>query len=156
MSQLTLRKDVLTSILFPLLAGILALHRFRYHLPVPRTRISFDTVREMGLALPDVEEGTTYGSPALKVHGKMFACLAVHRSADPGSLAIRLDFDQRDELIAADPKTYYLTDHYVNYPIVLVRLSRVRRDALRDLLLMAWRFVSATWKPKPCARATKR
>jgi hypothetical protein len=108
--------------------------------------VSFDTVRELGLALPDVEEGTTYGSPALKVGGKMFACLAVHRSADPGSLAIRLDFDQRDELIAADPKTYYLTDHYVNYPVVLVRLARVRQDALRDLLLMGWRFVSATGK----------
>ena len=52
--------------------------------------ISFDTVREIGLALPDVEEGTIYGSPALKVRGKMFACLAVHRSADPGSLAIRM------------------------------------------------------------------
>ena len=113
---------------------------------MPGKTVSFDTVRELGLALPDVEEGTTYGSPALKVGGKMFACLAVHRSADPGSLAIRLDFDQRDDLIAADPKTYYLTDHYVNYPVVLVRLARVRQDALRDLLLMAWRFVSASGK----------
>jgi hypothetical protein len=75
-------------------------------------KISFDTVREMGLALPDVEEGTTYGSPALKVRGKMFACLAIHRSAEPDSLAIRIDFDQREELMAADPATYYLTDHF--------------------------------------------
>lgn len=119
---------------------------------MPGKTVSFDTVRELGLALPDVEEGTTYGSPALKVGGKMFACLAVHRSADPGSLAIRLDFDQRDELIAADPKTYYLTDHYVNYPVVLVRLARVRQDALRDLLLMAWRFVSATGKRRVARR----
>jgi hypothetical protein len=107
-----------------------------------RKKIGFDTVRKMGLALPDVEEGTIYGSPALKVRGKMFACLAVHRSADPGSLAIRIDFDQREELMAADPRTYYLTEHYVNYPVVLVRLTRVHPDALRDLLLMAWRFVS--------------
>jgi len=113
---------------------------------MPRKTVSFDTVREIGLALPDVEEGTTYGSPALKVGGKMFACLAIHRSADPDSLAIRLDFEQRDELIAEDPKTYYLTDHYVDYPVVLVRLARVRHDALRDLLMMAWRFVSATGK----------
>jgi hypothetical protein len=113
---------------------------------MPRKTVSFDTVRELGLALPDVEEGTTYGSPALKVGGKMFACLAIHRSADPDSLAIRIDFDQRDELIAEDPKTYYLTDHYVDYPVVLVRLARVRHDALRDLLVMAWRFVSATGK----------
>jgi hypothetical protein len=104
-------------------------------------KIAFDTVRTIGLTLPDVEEGTVYGSPALKVRGKMFACLAIHRSAEPGSLVIRIDFDQRDGLITADPDTYYLTEHYVNYPCVLVRLSRVHRDALRDLLLMAWRFV---------------
>lgn len=107
-----------------------------------KKKISFDTVRELGLALPDVEEGTVYGSPALKVRGKMFACLAIHRSADPDSLAVRVDFDQRDGLIAADPRTYYLTDHYVNYPVVLVRLTLVHRDALRDLLRMGWRFMS--------------
>ena len=115
--------------------------------------ISFDTVREIGLALPDVEEGTTYGSPALKTRGKMFTCMAVHSSAEPGSLAIRIDFDQRDELIAADPDTYYITDHYVDYPSVLIRLSRVNRDALRDLLLMAHRFVSA--RPNRPARRGK-
>ena len=96
--------------------------------------------------MPGVEEGTIHGSPALKVHGKMFACIAIHRSADPDSLAIRLDFDQRDELIAADPNTYYLTDHYVNYPVVLVRLARVHPDALRDLLATGLRFVSTRAK----------
>jgi hypothetical protein len=84
-----------------------------------------------------------YGAPALKVRGHMFACMASHKSAEPGTLVIRMDFNQRDELIATDPSTYYLTDHYVGYPSVLVRLSRVHPDALRDLLLTAWRFVSA-------------
>jgi hypothetical protein len=100
-------------------------------------------VREIALGLPRVEAGTAYGSPAFKVDGKMFACLASHRSAEPNTLAVRMDFDERDGLIAAEPKTYYLTDHYVDYPCVLVRLTRVRDDALRDLLLMGWRFVSA-------------
>ena len=109
-------------------------------------KTTFDTVREMGLALPDVEEGTVHGSPALKVRGKMFACLAIHRSAEPDSLAVRIDFDQREELMAADPKTYYLTNHYVNYPVMLVRLTRVHHDALRDLLKMAWGFVSTSGK----------
>jgi len=113
---------------------------------MPAKKISFDTVREMGLALPDVEEGTTYGTPALKVRGKMFACIPSHRSAEPDSLVIRVDFDRRDELIAADPKTYYLKDHYVEYPCVLVRLTRIRHDELRDLLRMAWRFVSTSEK----------
>ena len=83
-----------------------------------------------------------YGTPALKVRGKMFACIASHKSAEPDTLVVRMDFDQRDELIATDPSTYYLTDHYVGYSTVLVRLSRVHPDALRDLLLTAWRFMS--------------
>ena len=66
----------------------------------------------------------------------------------------RQAFDQRDELIAESPDTYYLTDHYVDYPVVLVRLPRVDRDALRDLLGMAWRFESTRAKPR--ARQRKR
>ena len=100
-------------------------------------------MREIGRALSDVEEGTTYGTPALKVNGKMFVCLASHKSAEPDTLVARIGFLQRDEMIATEPDTYYLKEHYVNYPVVLVRLSRVHADALRDLLLMAWRFTSA-------------
>jgi hypothetical protein len=113
-----------------------------------RDNAAFERVRRLGLALSGVEVGTAYGSPALKVHGRMFACMAIHRSAEPGSLAIRLDFDRRDELIAADPDTYYLTDHYVNYPAVLVRLARVHEDALRDLLRMGWEFESVRGKQR--------
>jgi hypothetical protein len=114
---------------------------------MPNMKTTFDSVREIALAIPGVQEGTAYGSPAFKVDGKMFACLAINRSAEPNTLAIRMDFEQRDELIAAEPKTYYLTDHYVDYPCVLVRLARIRQDALRDLLLMGWRFVSTTKNP---------
>ena len=109
--------------------------------------LTFDSVRQIGLALPDVETGTTYGSPALKVRGRMFACMAIHRSAEPGSLALRLAVDQRDELIAAEPSIYYLTDHYIDYPVVLVRLARVSEEALRDLVRMAWTFES-TRRPR--------
>lgn len=84
-----------------------------------------------------------YRSPALKVRGKLLTCLPIHRSAEPDSLAVCIDFEQRAELLAAAPDTYYLTDHYVNYPVVLVRLSRIHLDALRDLLGMAWHFVIA-------------
>ena len=113
---------------------------------MPKRTISFDTVRQLGLALPGAEEGTTYGVRSLKVRGKMFACPAIHPSAEPDTLAVRIDFPERDELMAADPETYYLTDHYVNHPVMLVRLSKVHQDALKDLLLMAWRFVSASGK----------
>ena len=82
---------------------------------------TFDTVRELGLAPPGVEAETTRGALALTVRGKMFACRAVNRSAELDSLRVRLNFEQRDELIAADPQTYYVTDHYVSYRGVLVR-----------------------------------
>jgi hypothetical protein len=116
--------------------------------------MSFSTVRELGRTLPDVEDGTAYGSPALKVRGRMFACVPTHRSAEPDSLVVCIDFAQRDELVADDPATYYLTPHYVNYAVVLVRLRRIHRDALRDLLQSAWRFVSS--KTKRRVRKSKR
>jgi hypothetical protein len=97
----------------------------------------------MALDLPDVQESTTYGSPALKIRGQLLACIPIHKSAEPDSLAVRIDFDRRADLMAVEPGVYYLTDHYVNYPVVLVRLSRIHPDALRDLLDEAWRFVAA-------------
>ena len=84
-----------------------------------------------------------YGAPALKVGGTWFACIASHSSAEPNTLAVRMDFAQRDALVAEDPAIYYLKDHYVGYPVVLVRLARVHADAMRDLLAGAYRFVHA-------------
>jgi len=110
---------------------------------MPRNTVNFDTVRKIGLALPGVEESTVYGSPALKVRGKLLACVPTHRSAEPGSLAVRVGFDDRTELLAAAPDVYYVTDHYLSYTAVLVRLSRVTPDVLRDLIGMAHKFVTA-------------
>jgi hypothetical protein len=122
---------------------------------MPRAKITFNAVREIGLGLADVEESTMYGSPALKVRGDLLACMAINKSAEPGSLGVRIDFDQRDALLAEAPDTYYVTDHYVNYPIVLVRLSRIRIDELRDLLTSAWRFVTSQKKPTKSRPAGK-
>jgi hypothetical protein len=97
---------------------------------MPKRTIDFDTVRKIGLELPGVEEGKAYGSPALKFKGKLLACIPVHRSAEPGSLAVRADFDGRAQLLAEAPDVYYVTDHYVGYTAVLVRLSRVNSDVL--------------------------
>jgi hypothetical protein len=109
---------------------------------VPKAKTSFDLVRKIALRLPEVEDSTAYGSPAFKVRGKLLACIAINKSAEPGSLVVRVDFDRRTELIETAPDVYYLTDHYVNYPSVLVRLSRIEPDALKDLLKMAWSFVT--------------
>ena len=105
-------------------------------------RTGFNAVESIGRTLPDVEITTTWGKPTLKVRGKMFVCLASHKSAEPDTLVVMMDFADRDALIADDPDTYYLKDHYVSYPCVLVRLSHVHADALRDLVVGAHRFVS--------------
>src|SRR5215467_1529028 len=105
-------------------------------------KITFDTVRKIGLALPNVEESTAYGVPALKVGGKLMACPAINKSAEPNTLAVFVDFDRRAELLAEAPNIYYLTDHYVDGPCVLVRLSQIDHEALKGLLRMSWQFVS--------------
>jgi hypothetical protein len=99
--------------------------------------------------LPDVEVTTMWGTPALKVRGRMFVCIPSHKSAEPNSLVVMMDFADRDALLEDDPDTYYLKEHYVNYPCVLVRLSRVHPDALRDLVSGAHRFMSAKARRKP-------
>jgi hypothetical protein len=111
---------------------------------MPRRPTTFDAVRAIGRTLPDVEESTMYGAPALKVRGKLLACMASHKSAEPNTLVVRLDFEDRDALIADDPQTYYLKPHYQDYPSVLVRLPLIDREPLRDLLQSAWRTVTAS------------
>jgi hypothetical protein len=108
-----------------------------------KTTSDFERVRKIGLALSGVEEGTAYGSPALKVHGQLMACIPVHRSAEPGSLVVRVDFADRAELLAAEPDIYYVTDHYIEHDSVLLRLCRIKTDVLRDLLGMAHKYVTS-------------
>src|SRR5205823_7717777 len=92
--------------------------------------VTYETVRQIGLTFPHREEGTSYGTPALKVKGKLFARL----EEDGDSLVVRKPCEQRAEMMEADPETYYITDRYLEYEYMLVRLSRVHPDALRDLL----------------------
>ena len=99
------------------------------------TGLTFAAVRRLALALPGVEEGTSYGTPAFKVRGKLLARLR----EDGETLALRVGFDLRDLLMNADPETFYVTDHYRGYPYVLVRLPRVARTRLREVLEEAWK-----------------
>jgi hypothetical protein len=110
---------------------------------MPKKAMNFEAVRALGREFPDLEESTMYGSPALKLGKRLVVCLAIHRSAEPGSLVVRTDFEQRAALLAEDPETYYVTDHYLNHPTVLVRLARVQPDQLRDLLAAARHCVLA-------------
>ena len=120
-----------------------------------RRPITFDTVREIGEQLPGTEVSTAYGSPALKVNGRLYACIAINKEAEPNSLGVYLaHLEEREALLAEDPDTYYVKPHYEPYPVVLVRLNRVTRDALEDLLRGAHRVVSR--KPPARRRAPKK
>ena len=116
-----------------------------------RVSIDFDTVRDIGLALPGVEESTSPRGTSLKVAGRILACPAIHASAEPSSLMVRVSAELRERLLATEPDAYYLTQHYVPYASILVRLSRVSRDSLRDVLASAALEIGA----KKRKRATK-
>ena len=118
--------------------------------------VNFETIRKIGLEFSGVEESTMYGSPALKVRGKFLACIPTHRSAEPGSLVVCVDFADRAALLAEAPDVYYVTEHYIGYPSVLVRLSRMTPDGLRDLLAMAYKFVTSKSARGARARSRKR
>lgn len=106
--------------------------------------VTFEIARRMALVLDHAEEVSSYGTPGFKVGGVLFARL--HQSLD--ALIVRTDLEQRAALMEADPETYFITDHYLNYEWVLVRLDRVGPDALRDLLRGAWRSAAADKKKR--------
>jgi hypothetical protein len=107
--------------------------------------VSFADVSKLGRALPGVIESTSYGTPALKVDGK----LLVRLKEDGETLVLRMDFVNRDLLLRAEPDLFFLTDHYLNYPSILLRLTRVTRPRLKELLEDSWRLVT---KEKPRRR----
>lgn len=104
----------------------------------------FNLVRAAAQSLADVEECLYFGQPALKVRGRMFVCMASHRSAEPDTLVVRMPIDTRDLLVAEDPGVFYLTEHYADFSSVLVRLRRVGREALGNLVRSAHRFMLAS------------
>ena len=100
--------------------------------------INYDDVRKLAITLPSVEEGTSYGTPALKVRGKLMARL----KEDGQTLVLRTTLADRARLLAADPDVFYLTDHYTNYPMILIRLPQIDRAFLGELLAEAWRLAA--------------
>jgi len=104
---------------------------------------AFRAVTDAAVGLPGVDLGTRYdGSPVLRFDGRYLAGFAMHPSAEPNSLVVKTDPDERHWLLEDAPETYYVTDYYRPYPVVLVRLARVEQAALRDLLAASWRLLS--------------
>ena len=100
---------------------------------------------KLARALPEVVESTSYGTPALKVRGKLFARL----KEDGETLVLRSDFIDREALMRTAPRIFFLTDHYRDYPWVLVRLGAIRAPRMAVLLEDAWRRAA----PKTLKRA---
>ena len=101
----------------------------------------FDKVRAAGLGLPGVIAATRYdGSPVLRVNGAFMAGLAMHPSAEPDTLVVRSEVEDRRYLLEDAPEVYYLTGYYEKYPLVLARLSKLDDAALRDLLASSRRL----------------
>jgi len=103
--------------------------------------INFDLVREAALKLPDVEGVVSSRGPAVKVRRKLMACPAIDKSAEPDTLMVRVSQAEREKRIAKNPDLYYVTDHYQNYPALLVRMPKMDRESLDELLGCSWRFV---------------
>jgi hypothetical protein len=102
--------------------------------------VTFDDVREFVLTWPEVEDGTSYGTPALKVRKKMLARL----KEDGDSLVMPdMPIDERAMLVERQPKIFYFTDHYADYPIVLIRLSKAKRAIVEPLLRRRWRGLAS-------------
>ena len=113
---------------------------------MPTKALGMETVRNIVMMLPHVKESSLHGAPSWKVHGKLLACEAIHRSTGPDTLMVRVGLAERTQRLAADPGAYYLTEHYANYPAVLVRLAKVSRKSLETLLRSAWTEASAKAK----------
>jgi len=96
--------------------------------------VSFDDVREIALALPEVRDGITHGSPSFYL-GKKF--LGVR--GENGILIMKSAIVERDLLCQLEPEKYFITDHYVPFDYVLVRMDKVDKDEIRDLFHKAWR-----------------
>jgi hypothetical protein len=111
----------------------------RAEMAAAKMSVKFEKVRKFALSLDNVEEVKSYGTPGFKVRGALFARL----KEDGETLVVRMGFDERDEMISTAPGIYFVTDHYLNYKWILVRLARIELDALRDLLRGACRLAAS-------------
>jgi hypothetical protein len=98
------------------------------------------------MKLADVEEGTTFGYPAFKVHGKAFAWFPKKKEVEVGSLGVRMSILEREHRIKAEPTTFYVTPHYKDYPSVLARVDKMSDAKLRELLESGHEFMAVTTK----------
>ena len=108
---------------------------------MPRETVDFEVARSIGMELPSVTGSIGSRGLALKIKGRILACQAIHKSAEPGTLMVRVGSERRDAFLAQNPDALYLTKHYEPHAVILVRLSQISRADLSALLAQAWEFV---------------
>jgi len=97
----------------------------------------WETVRAIASTLPGAEESTTYGKPAFKVKGKLFAWVSPDEAAD-GALAVRVDPDELALFVETTPARYFQTPHYLGHPILLVRMDAISPQELEERIEDSW------------------
>jgi len=107
--------------------------------PAGALKRRYESLCKLALKYPGVELSTSYGTPSIKVKGRILGRL---RTEAEGAFALRCDFMDRQILLQAHPQAFFVTEHYLNYPMVLVRLDKVERAELADLVERAWRLVA--------------
>src|ERR1700722_6844187 len=107
--------------------------------PAATALTSFDDIRKIAHALPGVVDGTSYGTPALKVGGKLI--VRVHQSMD--CVVLRCEILDREILMQSAPDAFFITDHYRDYPWILLRIGVVEKRVLPELIERAWRLVAS-------------
>ena len=102
--------------------------------------MTFDDVRAIALAWPEVHDGTSYGTAALKVRKKLLARI---KEDDDTLVMLGVPQDERAMLCESEPKIFHFTDHYRDYPTVLIRLSKAKRAIVEPLLRRRWRTLAS-------------
>ena len=97
--------------------------------------MTWDDLRALALALPGAEDGTSYGTPALKVRGKLLARL----KEDGESVVLFMGTDEKEMLLEAEPAVFHQTAHYERWPAVLARLAPAAPDQLFAIVERTWR-----------------
>ncbi|GII19968.1 MmcQ/YjbR family DNA-binding protein [Planomonospora parontospora] len=93
-------------------------------------------MRDIALELPEVEESVSWGTPSLKVRGRLF----LRRHEDPELTVVKVSSEERKALTAARPEVFLVTPHYENHRYMLVRTAELAEEELRELVAEAWRL----------------
>ncbi|HEX8954750.1 MAG TPA: MmcQ/YjbR family DNA-binding protein [Burkholderiaceae bacterium] len=101
--------------------------------------VSYADLAKFAATLPGVHESTSYGTPALKVRGRLMARLW----EDATTVVLRSEWEERERLMAIHPEVFFLTEHYLKHPYVLLRLATVQRELMQTAVETAWKAVTA-------------